>query len=276
MKTIVAIAIFGACIFGMTSALQIDASCNAKIQQFRDCGEKSRAQRETESKTRDQAIEACYKTSGCTAPVREEKQDPDRQKKEACQKDIQVALKAKVQTCVQGKIQGLTFPQDEKRREEGHRGSRGGHDDKGIQKACGTNTAAVATVKACIKSASPPSGPDQQKARFDQNCKARAQCDAILDVKCKSQLDEAKKALCECGQQAHADASAQATLRATTPSCAGLPAPKPRQGGQPEKQRSCDESGKVDYCKEGFDKFQADRKAQEAARGGKHPGGDGH
>jgi len=151
-------------------------------------------------------------------------------------------------------------------------GFKGGHGDKGIQQACGTNTAAVATVKACIQKAhtSAHSGPDQEKTRFDNNCKAKAQCDQILGT-CKAQLDEAKKALCECGQAAHEDS---VSLRATTPSCKGLEAPKPRPGGQQGKQKACgDDSGKPDYCKEGFEKFQADRKA----KGGKgRPGADGH
>jgi len=280
MKTIVAITIFGACIISMISAINVDANCNAKIQQFKDCHEKIRDQRQNEAKTRDAAIEGCYKASGCTAPPRDQKpNDPDRQKKEACMKDMMIALKAQVQTCVQGKVSGLTLPSDSNRdRKEGdNRGFKGGHGDKGIQQACGTNTGAVATVKACIKKAftNAQSGQDQEKTRFDNNCKSKAQCDAILGS-CKVQLDAAKKAVCECGQQVHGDAAARAKVKAATPSCAGVADPKQRQGGPPKsgKQRSCDDdSGKTDYCKEGYEKFKADRQAK---GGQKRPGDDGH
>jgi len=154
MKTIVAIGIFGACLFGTISAITVDANCNAKIQQFKDCHAKIKDQRESDAKTKDVTIDGCYTASGCTPPDKEQKpNDPDRQKKEQCMKDVMTALKSQVQTCIQGKVQGLTIPQDAKRGDDEHRGSKGGHGDKGIQQACGTNTAAVATVKACIQKA---------------------------------------------------------------------------------------------------------------------------
>jgi len=96
----------------------------------------------------------------------------------------------------------------------------------------------------------------------------------MIDAKCQTQLDAAKQALCECGQSV-ATPTARASLRASTPSCAGLPAQKQGGGGggQDGKQRSCDGSSQTDYCKAGFDKYQADKKAK---MGQKRPGGDGH
>lgn len=269
MKTIVAIAIFGACLFGMTSAIiTVDANCNTKIQQYRDCGQKMRDQRESEAKAREDAEKSCFTSNGCTAPGQGQGgNDPDRQKREQCNKDVEVALKAQVQTCVQGKVSGLTFPNDGGKREEHRRGGGRGGADKMIQQACGSNAAAVPAVKACLQKARPQSTPDQERARFNDNCKAKAQCDAILNGgPCKAQLDQARTALCQCGQQVE---GSKASIRTSTPSCAGLPAPQQRPGGQGGQQRSCDNSGKPDYCQLGFDKFQADRQAN-------RQGGNGH
>jgi len=267
MKTIVALIIFGACIFSTISAITVDAGCNAKIQQFRDCNQKIRDRRESEQQTKEQAMKACFTSSGCTTPGGEGGQrDP---KKEQCFKDVELTLKTKIETCVQGKIQGLAMPHDNKPQEEhrgdrgGQGGPRGGHGDQGLQQACSNNAGNVAKVKACIQSArGPPSTPDQERARFDDNCKARAQCDTILDANCKSSLDAAKQAVCQCGQQVQADASARATVFTSTPSCQGVTAPKPRQGGQ-GGQKSCDDSGRKDYCKLGFDAWQADKKSKQ-------------
>jgi len=263
---IIAMVIFGASILSTISAITIDAGCNAKIQQFRDCNQKIRDQRESEQKTKEDAMKACFTSNGCTAPGQGGQMDP---KKEQCFKDVEANLKTKVETCVQGKIQGLVFPQDSKPQGEhrGGGGARGGHGDQGLQQACSNNAGNVAKVKACIQAArGPQSTPDQDKTRFDSNCKSRGQCDAILDAKCKSSLDAAKQAVCECGQQIHADASARAAVFTSTPSCQGMSAPKPRQGG-PQQQKSCDESGKKDYCKLGFDAWQADKKSKQ---GGGH------
>jgi len=268
---IIAIVIFGACIFSMTSAITVDASCNAKIQQFRDCNQKIRDQRESEAKTKEDAMKACFTSSGCTPPGEDGKRDP---KKEQCFKDVEAALKAKVETCVQSKIQGITFPQDkpgEEHRGGPRGGARGGHGDKGLEQACSNNAGNVAKVKACLQTArGPPSTPDQQKQHFDSNCKSRAQCDAILDDKCKTQLDAAKQAVCQCGQQVNADASARATLFGSTPSCQGVQAPQPRPGGGGggQQPKSCDDSGKKDYCKLGFDAWQADKKSHQGGQGG--------
>jgi len=262
---IVAIAIFGACILGSNAAgLTVDATCNTKIQAFRDCHVKISEGRKAEAKTRDDAIQACYKTSGCTPAV--EAPSADRQKFEACMKDTMTALGTQVKTCVQGKVTGLTVP-DAKHDGGEHRGF-GRHGDKEITKACGTNTAAVATVKTCIQQAhtNGQSGPDQEKARFDNNCKAKADCDTGLGADCKTKLDGIEQAMCECSQAAHSNLE---TVRSSTPSCASLPAPKGgAKGGQGGKQRSCDGSAKKDYCQLGYDAFQADKKANAGKRGG--------
>jgi len=272
MKTVVALAIFGACIFGMTSAVTIDAACNGKIQAFKDCHSKIRDQHINDAKQKEAAVDACYTASSCTPPGQGAKPaDADRAKKEQCMKDISVTLKAQVEKCVSDKVQGLTLPHDNKNGDEHRGGMRGGHGDKAIQQACGTNTAAVATVKACIQAkAGAQSGPDADRARFDSNCKAKSQCDSLApDAACKAQLDQAHQTLCECGQTARGN---MAQLHTSTPSCAGLPEPKQRSGG---KQKSCDASStpQPDICKDGFDKWQANRKAHQ---GQKPPGSDGH
>jgi hypothetical protein len=263
MKMFVAIVI--ACIFSMTTAITIDAGCNAKIQQFRDCNQKIRDQRESEQKTKEQAMKACFTSNSCSPPGEGGQRDP---KKEQCFKDVELNLKTKVETCVKGKIQGLVFPQDNKPHEEHRGGPRGGHGDKGLEQACNNNAGNVAKVKTCIQSArGPQSTPDQERLRFDSNCKARTQCDAILDANCKSSLEAAKQAVCQCGQQIHADATSRAAVFSSTPSCQGISAPTPRQGGQGGQQKSCDDSGKKDYCKLGFEAWQADKKSKQ---GGGH------
>jgi len=269
MQTIVAIAFFSVCICSLTSAF--DASCNAKFEQFKACHKKIGDGRVAEAKTRDSAIKACYQSSGCTAPPEAKSADANREKNQACMKDVMKTLKETVKTCVQGKVQGLTIPSDAGHGGPGgHEGGWGGHGHN-PEKACGTNTAAAATLKTCIQNAhkSAQSGSDQEKSRFDANCKAKADCEAVLGS-CKASLDEVEKAMCECGEQIHSG-DALTNARKTAPSCQGLPEPQHKGGpggGRPKKQGSCGEA-KKDYCKLGFDAFQADKKA----RGGK--GGHG-
>jgi len=268
MNPIVAIAILGACICGWTSAIDFDVTCNAKIQQFRDCHVKIRQGREAEAKTRDSAIQQCYTTSGCTPPVQGAGNDASRQQREQCMKDVMGALKAEIKTCVQGKLPGLQIPDDAgKGPEGGHRGGFGKHDPA---KACGSNSAAAATLKTCIQNAhsGAQSGPDQEHTRFDANCKAKADCDAILGAQCQDDMQNVETALCQCGQQLRTG-DTLANAKKNTPSCSGLTEGQ-HQGGPPKgAQGSCD--ARKDYCKLGYDTWKADR----AARQQQHGGGSG-
>jgi len=264
MNAIVALVMLGACI-GMT--LAFDPNCNAKIASFKDCHKKIKDQHEQDAQTREAAISACYTASSCTPPGQGGRtEDP---KREQCRKDIEVHIKADMEKCVTDKVHGLVIPQDNNAHgvKEDHRGMRGGHGDKGVEKACGTNTAGVAAVKACIKAHAGQGGQDP-KARFDANCKAKKDCDAVLGS-CKNDLEEAHKAICDCQESMHGS-DARAKLEASTPSCAGITQGGPHQGGGPKgTPKPCDGAGQKDPCAGSYDDWQKARAAHQGGPGGR-------
>jgi len=277
MKTIVAI-LFGTCALGLASAF--DASCNAKIQAFKDCHVQARAQLQQDAQAKLQArqaeeaaINTCYTTNGCTPPIEGDKggaNDAKRQAKEQCEKDFRSALKPKLQQCVAGKLPGFNLPNQpdhqQERQGEFNKGGRK-HDKDDIQKACSSNSAAVATVQACIQSArksNAPSNPQAQaQARFDSNCKVKAQCDSQLTAQCQSSLDDAEKAVCECGQQLRSDQ----TIRAGVASCQTVDAPKQRKARQCGQQRDPKKEPGY-YCNNGG--YAAWQAANPRPQGGDH------
>jgi len=278
MKIIVALVIFGACIFSTisaqttTSALTIDSGCNVKIQQFRDCDKKIWDQRQSERENIDSDLSDCFETSGCpvAGPLLAEIG------RGRCYKDVKAVQHGKIKICVQTKIQGLTLPQDNQTDEE-HRGKRRSIINKLVNESCSkarNPASAELSIRACFAKVRNESRltPDQAKQRFDSNCKAKAQCDAILDANCKTQLDAAEKAFCECRQQVHDSESEtdRVVLFASTPSCAGITAPEGFWSTYGQKQKSCDNSGGKDYCKLGFDAWKADQKAKKSNKQGGH------
>jgi len=290
MKSVV-IALLGVCLIEIASAA-FDVSCNAKIQSFKDCHVKIRAQHESEASARlqarqaeENAIDTCYHASGCTPPVPGQGGNNEKFKDRVeCSKDVQNSLKPKIQECVAKKVPGFNLPGEQNRQDGERQGFQGGrkHDQDSIQKACGSNTAAVATVKACIATARKNNGPAgggknsqaDAEARFNANCKVKQDCEAQLGVKCKDELEKAEEALCECHQQVRNDQNLVSQARAASSACKNLPAPKANAGQGQGQGRSCGANqGKKDWCKEGYQAFVNDKKSHQKQGGG---GGDHH
>jgi len=122
-------------------------------------------------------------------------------------------------------------------------------------------------VRDCTRKAMESNKPSDadKRARFQARCDAKQSCQNALGAQCQARLDSLKQATCECHQQERQQAP---QVRSTVPSCSGVTENQEhqRQGGQ-QQQQSCPPK---DYCKLGYDAFEADQKSR---FGGKNGGG---
>jgi len=174
-----------------------------------------------------------------------------RQQREQCHKDLNLALKAQVRSCVRKTNPNFEFPPEEEQTPP----NKLKHAKKGLEKACQGSSDKAKLVEACIKTTRPPTlTPDQQKQRFNDNCQKKKQCETALGA-CHAQLDALKQTVCHCNQDARLDANVDST-RASTSSCHGLTENAKKGKGtkhQGTKRPCSNDDQDKDWCAEGYE-----------------------
>jgi len=270
-----AIFLICSCIFGLAwSAVWSGGSdCDSKIAAYRQCTDQIRHDRQAEIKKKSDdekpVIEKCFTTNGCTVPGDKSDQSNNsatRQQREQCHKDLNVALKAQVRTCVRKTNPNFEFPPDEDQTPGMSKMKNG---KKGLEKACKGSADKAKAVETCIKTSRPDKGltPDQQKQRFDENCQKKNHCENALG-NCRPQLEALKQTVCQCNQDARLDANVD-SARASTPSCKGL-TENGKKGKQQGTKRPCTHNDQEkDWCTEGYDAWKNSHKKPQGGPGGK-------
>lgn len=261
-----------ACVLGTSWSAP---SCDGPIQQFHQCQEQIRRTRETERKSKMDAarplINKCFTDNGCQAPAEEGHQpNADAEKRQHCNKDLNLAIRGKVEACVRRTSSSFSFPADnhqEEHREGDMMKFKGGK----VEKACGGSADKAKLVKACIKTnaGGMQLSEQEKKARFDHNCQQKTQCDNALGP-CRPQLDQLRQSICQCQQQVRTDVAVTA-MRQSTASCNGL---QENNKGPKKQQRSCDNVQQKDACQQGYDAWKASH--QQNHQNGPHGGPGGH
>jgi hypothetical protein len=276
MHSRIAILLIGVCAFAYVCSAA--DPCDAPIQQFRQCTDKIRDDRQAESKKKvdelKSAHDQCFTSAGCKAQVDEDEQNKNanHEKQQQCHKDINASLKSKVRECVRKLHPSFDFPPEDQKQDKQGRKIRGGKKD--IEKACGGVADKMKAVEDCLKSKRlAKQSEDQQKQRFEQNCANKKKCETALGTSCRTALDKLQTDVCQCNQDTRSDATLQAA-RLSTPSCQALPTPKP---GKQQKQKTKPTCGarkdSNDWCTKGYDAWKQSLTANKAQHKGKKPGG---
>jgi hypothetical protein len=242
------IAVVVACAFGAAYS----QDCQAAFDQYKQCHRNLRQAHQGQQDSRHQAIDKCLSDAGCNQGG-----GANEGKFEQCHKDLQAAVKPKIEQCVQG--QGFPNFHIEENLNDGKRG--GGFREVG--KKCGGDKEKSKKVFQCIKTASPPQSEDQNRQRFNDNCSKKKACDdALKSANCQAKFDQLRQAICKCNQQTD-----RAALISSTPSCSGKKTP---QGGK-QHQKDCSSLPKIsDACQQGYDAWKASHGKKQ---GGGHKGG---
>jgi len=267
MHSRIAIILIGVCGFGCVwSAAD---PCDAQIQQFRQCTDKIRDERQAETKKKldemKPAHDQCFKSAGCQAPADEDEpksnKNGDHEKQQQCHKDINQSLKSKVRDCVRKTHPSFDFPPENQKQDKqgGFKRMKGGKKD--IEKACGGSADKIKAVEDCLKKnkqAKPTE--DQQKQRFQQNCDNKKKCETSLGS-CRATLDKLQSTVCQCNQDTRSDANLQ-SARSSTPSCQALPTPKPGKQQKQKNKPTCGARKDEDWCTKGYDSWKESQKAK--------------